>query len=275
MKFDPSRTLTLRRRFERKLAVRFKLLQKEITKLLVERDVLGLTKKPLTYNVAEDVPAKAWSFMNDSRKVEEFEAWLQEESGLTIRPEGDVWKEYIEEGYRKGAGRAFDQYNKTAAAEGNDAIAARGARLQAMGLNAPETKEKLQLLAQRTFTDLKGVTEFMATQIRKELLDGLVQGDNPKVIARRIATQTGKSSYAARRIARTEIIRAHAEGQLDALERLGVTEVGVQVEWQTAGDKRVCKLCAGMEGKIFKIKEAHGMIPKHPNCRCAFVPYIP
>jgi SPP1 gp7 family putative phage head morphogenesis protein len=76
----------------------------------------------------------------------------------------------------------------------------------------------------------------------------------------------------ARMIARTEIIRAHAEGQLDALEKLGVDKVGVMVEWSTAGDDRVCSLCMSLEGVVLKIKEARGLIPRHISCRCAFSP---
>ena len=277
MKYDPSRTLTLRKKFQQKLSARFKILQKEINELLIKRDVFGLTRKTivLTGNVASDVPAKAWSFLSDERKMEEFEAWLAEETGLVIAPQGDVWQEYIEEGYRKGAGRAFDQYYKTESKDGNEAMTLRGRKLQAMGLNAPESKEKVKLLAKRLFTDLQGVTDVMAVQIRKEMLDGLVQGDNPRTIGRRIAARTGQSVKHAQRIARTVIIRAHAEGQLDALERLGVEQVGVMVEWSTAGDDRVCPLCEPLNGQVFKIKEAHGMIPLHPNCRCAFMPALP
>jgi SPP1 gp7 family putative phage head morphogenesis protein len=56
---------------------------------------------------------------------------------------------------------------------------------------------------------------------------------------------------------------------------MGIKEVGVMVEWSTAGDDRVCEECESMEGKIMDIDDAHGMIPVHPNCRCAFIPYIP
>jgi hypothetical protein len=73
-------------------------------------------------------------------------------------------------------------------------------------------------------------------------------------------------------IARTEIINAHAEGQLDSFDMLGVEEVGVVAEWATAGDDRVCEECASIEGELFTVDEARGMIPLHPNCRCAWIP---
>lgn len=282
MKTDPSKTLTLRNAFQRKLRARFSILTQDIVEILVTKDAFGLSKKPkvkLVTAAAVDVGEGAWSFLSDDRKLAEFENWLQQETGLIIEPEGDIWQSYVEEGYRRGAGRAYDQVNKariaaTTSQSGLSFIGGQRAQFVA-SLGGPEAVEKVRLLASRVFTDLKGVNEVMATQLRKELVDGLVQGDNPRVIARRIRDRTGKSLKHAQRIARTEIIRAHAEGQLDALERLGVEEVGVDVEWSTAGDDRVCPICLPLDGAIFKIKEAHGMIPAHPNCRCAFVPAIP
>lgn len=74
------------------------------------------------------------------------------------------------------------------------------------------------------------------------------------------------------RIVETEVTRAHAHGQIDGLDRLGVTEVLVEaeVQWRTRNDGRVCPMCRPLEGKMFKVAEARGLIPRHPNCRCAF-----
>jgi len=36
----------------------------------------------------------------------------------------------------------------------------------------------------------------------------------------------------------------------------------------------VCSECSDLEGNVYTIKEAHGMIPLHPNCRCAWKPHI-
>lgn len=68
-------------------------------------------------------------------------------------------------------------------------------------------------------------------------------------------------------------IHAHSEGQLDAFEELGVKELGVKAEWSTAGDDRVCVECASMEGKVFSMEEARGLIPLHVACRCAWIPF--
>lgn len=75
--------------------------------------------------------------------------------------------------------------------------------------------------------------------------------------------------------------RAYAEGQLEALEQLGVAEVGVEVEWLVsglgstkAGYPSPCPQCAPMAGKVFKIAEARGLIPLHPRCKCAWAPHV-
>jgi len=42
----------------------------------------------------------------------------------------------------------------------------------------------------------------------------------------------------------------------------------------TAGDDRVCQDCEDIaEGGPYEIDEARDLIPSHPNCRCAFVPF--
>lgn len=69
-------------------------------------------------------------------------------------------------------------------------------------------------------------------------------------------------------------VRAQAEGQLNALEKLGIDKVGVRVEFKTAGDGKVCPECNKLSGRVFKVKDSHGIIPVHPNCRCGWVPVV-
>jgi SPP1 gp7 family putative phage head morphogenesis protein len=82
----------------------------------------------------------------------------------------------------------------------------------------------------------------------------------------------GLARTRANMIARTETIYAHAEGQLDSFEELNIREVGVMAEWLTAGDEDVCLECEALEGTVMTIEEARGLLPRHPNCRCAWIP---
>jgi SPP1 gp7 family putative phage head morphogenesis protein len=76
-------------------------------------------------------------------------------------------------------------------------------------------------------------------------------------------------------LARTEIISAHAEASLNSYEEAGLEGVNVKAEVLTAGDDRVCEICADLEdGGPYSMDEARGLIPAHPNCRCVLTPII-
>jgi SPP1 gp7 family putative phage head morphogenesis protein len=113
----------------------------------------------------------------------------------------------------------------------------------------------------------------MGTQLSRILTDGLISGVSATTLAnemvRSIGNITRTRAYA---LARTEIIYAHAEGQLDSFQALGIKEVSAKAEWSTAGDALVCPQCSPMEGVVLTIKEARGLIPLHPNCRCMWIP---
>ena len=48
----------------------------------------------------------------------------------------------------------------------------------------------------------------------------------------------------------------------------------VEAEFQTAGDDRVCPQCAALNGEIYKVEDARGVIPVHPRCRCNWLPVV-
>lgn len=314
MKSDPTRTKTLRKRFEQDIGMRFIALRRAVIALIVEEDAFGLNlNRPFNQEQDDDsllrradsglhgrilvrntVPDgvsnsresrrkilnQRFAFQSTAEQVVSFEGWIKEQldDGL-IDPGDPYWEKYIRQGYEKGAGRAFnDTYRARRALSGSAEQQAffDGTREQFLqtAFGQQESIEKVKLLASRTLTDLKGVSGSVATRMGRILTDGLIQGMGPRAIAKLMIDDKslGIDKRRAQTIARTEIIRAHAEGQLDALEQMGVEEVGVMVEWSTAGDDRVCPLCQPLEGVVLKIKEARGIIPRHPNCRCSFVP---
>ena len=283
LRIDPTRTATLRRRFSTDMSKRFMRLKGAVLKLIVKEDAFGLKRK------RRDSVFNAWGlltltnnqrfqFQSNEQKLEEFQKWLSVEMDSTIVPKnatGDIWlKKYIDEGYAKGAGRAFDDVKKPALQGNLDFFDGTKDEFLRQSFAHPIAIDKLKLLTSRTLTDLKNVDAAMATQMSRILADGLVQGLSPRDVARRMNKQAidGIGKVRALTIARTETIRAHAEGQLDALEKLGVSKIGVAVEWSTTGDDRVCPVCLPLEGVVMSIKEARGILPRHPNCRCAFVP---
>ena len=228
-----------------------------------------------------------WRFLSSPQKVAEFRLWLETQvqidiMGRTGGPLDDAyWDKYIQQGYEKGAGRAFDDTRAAKAGFTREEQAFfQGTKDEFLrsSFAQPVAIEKVQLLAGRVFTNLKGVNEAMSSKLSQMLADGLVQGQNPTKIARTMIregigfTKTRGIQSRALTIARTEIIRAHAEGQLDSMEKLGVDKVGVMAEWSSAGDDRVCPLCQPLDGVVMTVKEARGILPRHPNCRCAWIP---
>ncbi len=69
------------------------------------------------------------------------------------------------------------------------------------------------------------------------------------------------------------IVGAQAEGQLDAMEHLKVKYVTAKVEFTTVkpNDGKVCPICRKLNGKVFTIKKARGVIPVHVRCRCSWI----
>src|SRR5207253_1738755 len=37
-------------------------------------------------------------------------------------------------------------------------------------------------------------------------------------------------------------------------------------EWLGTPDDKICPACSALQGIVLKVKEAHGLIPRHPNC---------
>jgi SPP1 gp7 family putative phage head morphogenesis protein len=228
-----------------------------------------------------------WQFATDPEKVRAFRAWLQAQidDELLDIDEEELWRAYTIQGFQKGAARAFDDVEKPYALgyaeeppDVRDFYAGSKEQFLRDTFYQPVAVEKVKLLAERTFMDLKAVTADMSVRIGRSLMDGLVQGKSPIEIARALAEAVDFSRERALLVARTEIIRAHAEGQLVGLRNLGVEDVGVAVEWSITKhrdgsiESKVCDQCRPMQGVILSLDEAEGLIPRHPNCRCSWIP---
>jgi SPP1 gp7 family putative phage head morphogenesis protein len=253
------------------MRVRIGRIRQAVEQLIVVDDAFGL-RQVINQSLVDNQIRRRFAFLSTERKVQEFQQFVAAQTQLHLL-EQDWWNSYVEEGFRRGAGRSFDAVRKKQKILGSQAKY-EGSKMEFLrsSFANPESVTKVKLLAGRVYTELKGVSDDMAVRMSRTLTDGFVEGKNALTIARDLKKQLGLSTRRAETIARTEIIRAHAEGELTALEQLGVTEVGVMVEWSTAGDTLVCPLCGDLEGIVLKTSEAHGLIPRHPNCRCAYIP---
>lgn len=93
-------------------------------------------------------------------------------------------------------------------------------QLQAVIFSAPY-RNRLRVISSRSFEDFKGFTDQMKTQLRRIMVDGMANGENPNKIAadinRNLFGGDGKKGNIARAktIARTEITSAHRQAIRD------------------------------------------------------------
>lgn len=293
---DPTRTLTLRNSFAKAMKRRFTSLAKDIVSAIIIDDCFGL-KVDTSFRVFEERISpgkKAFAFSTNNAKIESFISWLKELQKRRIlniieMPQlGEAiyerWTDvYLESAYAQGIARATSEMRIA----GMDIPSVD--KETALGLmKEPIHADRVGVIYLRTFTELRGITEAMDVQISQILAQGLLEGKGARDLADAIANVLlggtkgsatniiGRFVDARRRaemIARTEIIRAHHLGMIQQYRNWGLIDVHVQAEWKTAGDNRVCELCAELEGKIFTLDEIEYLIPYHTNCRCLALPW--
>jgi len=278
LKLDPTRTTTLRRQFMSAIRGRLDRVYKQIRELVIEQDAFGLG--PSLHAEVQYEPQR-FRFLSSKEKLREFERYLRRllkkevlEEGLPDETES-YWYVYTRKGYERGAKNAFMAVKQSHKEELEKKLAFFSGTLEdflRQSFAQPINPDRVQLLASRVLTELRGITESMARSMIRVMADAMTQGLGLDVVGRLLRKEVDLTKTRADRIARTEIIRAHAEGQLDMLEELGVEEVGVEVEWRITPDFRVCEQCRALSGTVFKIDEARGLLPRHPNCRCAWIP---
>ena len=98
------------------------------------------------------------------------------------------------------------------------------------------------------------------------LTQGLIQGRNPRELARTLRKSYDASRYEAERLMRTELARVQTDAQMESFQRNGYDKY----EFIALGT--ACKVCHGMDGKVFNVADGmpgENMPPVHPNCRCS------
>ena len=108
--------------------------------------------------------------------------------------------------------------------------------------------------------------DMLKSELDTLLRQGLIQGRNPRVLARHLTKLFGVSKANAERLMRTELARVQIEAQKQSFERNGYD----QYEFIALGS--ACGICRELDGKHFKIKDmeiAKNAPPCHPNCRCS------
>lgn len=273
-KTDPTGTLGIRSNYVKDVRRRFRAFKAKLRGYILALPVGEKSSASHTFSVNFD-------FTSNPEKLTAFLAWLKEaeEDGILetvqgpalygLKLESEQWADkYILSSYKKGARDAYIRAGM-AAVTGLTAD-----QYIASAFFSPIHADAVAMLYMRNFTELKGVTAAMDQKISRILAEGLSRGDSPRKIARELGPVVDWGKVRAERVARTECIRAHAEATLNSYASFGIEGVEVLAEILTAGDDRVCEKCSSLEGQVYTIEEARGLIPQHPNCRCVYLPVL-
>ena len=130
-----------------------------------------------------------------------------------------------------------------------------------------------------TFSDrIWQYQDLMREDLGKLLQQGLIQGKNPRAIAKDLRKywygndpKTGGGAvYCMERLMRTELARVQTEAQKQSFERNGFEE------YEFIVNGGCCPICEALSGKHFKVAKmmpGENAPPMHPNCRCSTAAY--
>lgn len=265
---DPSGTARIQAAYYDDIESRYKRVRTAVVRSIADADVFGMDDSSGFEGFIDDPPAPSYSYPMTASGLSAYVRWVRRALNVVVMGSGDPWTEqYIRRSYSRGLSHA-------AAALRAEGIAVDPGDL-ADAFATPIHRSTIEIFFRRQYELLDGINSTMAKELQRVLADGFMSGESPRVVGRQIRDKFG--SIALRRgemIARTESVYAMNEAALNRYETYlgGDAEVTAIVEFLTAGDRRVCPECSSLEGQHFKVSEAHGVIPRHPNCRCTWIP---
>lgn len=113
--------------------------------------------------------------------------------------------------------------------------------------------------------------ERLGRNLRVGLTQSMILGEGIPQIIDRINKGIDTARYNAERVARTEIKRVTYCAHDDVYKDTGVEEL--KYRCANGGDSRTCQYCRADNGKTFKRGE-EPTLPRHPNCRCVYIPVV-
>lgn len=113
--------------------------------------------------------------------------------------------------------------------------------------------------------------ERLGRNLRVGLTQSMILGEGIPQITDRINKGIDTARYNAERVARTETKRVTYCAHDDVYKDTGVEEL--RYRCANGGDSRTCQYCRADNGKVFKRGEEL-TLPRHPNCRCVYIPIV-
>ncbi|MEN2467953.1 minor capsid protein [Ornithinibacillus sp. JPR2-1] len=108
--------------------------------------------------------------------------------------------------------------------------------------------------------------DVLRSELDKLLSRGIIQGLNPRQLARELRKVVGSSIYESERLLITESARVQADVFKDSMEQADFHA------YEYIAEPTACPICSALDGEIFKLSEMEigkNMYPMHPRCRCA------
>lgn len=113
--------------------------------------------------------------------------------------------------------------------------------------------------------------ERLGRNLRVGLTQSMILGEGIPQITDRINKGIDTARYNAERVARTETKRVTYCAHDDVYKDTGVEEL--RYRCANGGDSRTCQYCRADNDKVFKRGE-EPTLPRHPNCRCVYIPVV-
>jgi SPP1 gp7 family putative phage head morphogenesis protein len=111
----------------------------------------------------------------------------------------------------------------------------------------------------------------LRSELDRLLNRGVVQGLNPRELARELRNKFDTSIYNSERLLRTEMARVQQDVFQDSMEQAGIEQ------YEYIAEPTACDICSALDGEIFDVSDAEPGVnayPMHPNCRCSQAAYV-
>lgn len=112
--------------------------------------------------------------------------------------------------------------------------------------------------------------DLLKADLSKLLQNGLIQGKNPRALAKALKYTFHVTTSNAERLMRTELARVQTEAQKQSFVRNGFDE------YEFIVNGGCCPICEALKGKHFKVEKmmpGENAPPMHPHCRCSTAAY--
>lgn len=232
----------------------------EAKKRVSQHDVKAFESKAAKYVKDRDFSAKAneeLRLYNATMKINRLEM-LKANIGLEMIAGHDDLEKFMGDILK---GRTEDELKRQAGILGKTIV--NNAKLVDSVVNAS--------FKNATFSDRIWMhQDLLKNKLSSLLQSGMIQGKNPRVLARELQNAFNTSTYDAERLMRTELARVQTEAQKQSFKRNGFTL------YEFIANSSCCDICQSKDGKHFrvdKMKPGFNAPPMHPNCRCSTAPW--